>query len=468
MAVDDKRVPNGRMDWEDRLVVVVGAARSGMGAARLLSRAGARVVLNDRAEKSSPELEALVQEGVTCVFGSHPEEIFTEADLVLLSPGIPVGNLPPAARRRPLLGELEVAARFLTAPVVGVTGTNGKSTVTSLIYEMLRATGRDVLVAGNVGYSLADALWSRGFGRRGQGRQPDVAVLEISSFQLEATETLRPAVSVVLNVAPDHMDRYESFDSYRMAKERIFRNQWGDDITVLNADDPLVRAMADRTAGRVLWFGRHERPGPGVFVDDEGRITYFGTSTVPVVDREALKINGVHNLENALAATAAAIACGVDARQVAGVLRTFPGLPHRMETVGEYRGVRYVNDSKGTNVAAVLRSLESFSGTVHLIAGGRDKDGDFRPLAPLVGSSVKTLLLIGEAARRIDEQIGSRAGRVIHAPGLADAVRRAAELAEPGDTVLLSPGCASFDQFRDFEHRGDEFRDLVAGLGDAD
>jgi UDP-N-acetylmuramoylalanine--D-glutamate ligase len=441
-------------------VTVVGLARSGVAACTLLARLGAGVVASDRAprERLEPAATALEALGVRVETGAHRPESFLTADLIVVSPGVPT-TLPPLAAARaqgiPLWGEVELAARLTPARFLGITGSNGKSTTTSLLGAMLAAAGIPSLVAGNIGTPLCAVA-------------PDLTadhwvVAELSSFQLETIVTFRPHVALLLNLVPDHLDRYPDLDGYYAAKGRIFGNQTAGDFAVLNADDPEVLRRAAGIAAQPLLFSRTRGVERGACLEGGQLVLRRSGRSEPVCGTEAIRIRGLHNLENALAASAAAAAVGVPAAAMAEALQTFPGLPHRLELVGELRGVRYINDSKGTNVGAVAKSLEGFEGGVILIAGGRDKAGDFRPLRPLVATRVKALLLLGEARHAIREQLGDVCP-MEEVGSLGEAVARGAALGAAGDTVLLSPACASFDMFRDFEQRGDVFREAVRAL----
>jgi UDP-N-acetylmuramoylalanine--D-glutamate ligase len=441
-------------------VTVVGLARSGVAACEALAERGAVVLGTDRAprEKLRGDLAGLEARGVRVETGGHRAEDFTGADLIVISPGVPTDlDLLEAARARgiPVWGEVELASRLTTARFLGITGTNGKSTTTSLLGAMLEAAGFPVVVAGNIGTALCDVVTTLGASHW--------VVAELSSFQLETIVTLRPHVSVLLNLAPDHLDRYGSVADYYAAKARIFLNQTADDFAVLNADDPPTLARAEGLRAQLRLFSRLRTVGDGAFVHN-GRLVVRREGRTAVACAVAeIRIQGLHNLENSLAAAAAASAVGAPAPAIGAALKRFPGLPHRLELVAELGGVRYVNDSKGTNVGAVVKSLEGYAGGVVLIAGGKDKGGDFAPLRPLVATRVKTMLLLGQARDVIRGQLAG-ACPMEEVPSLEAAVARAAEMAGPGDTVLLSPACASFDMFRDFEHRGDVFRQAVRDL----
>jgi UDP-N-acetylmuramoylalanine--D-glutamate ligase len=442
-------------DFSNKRVTVVGMARSGIAAARALHALGARVTITDRKplHQLAEQVRRLGTNAITVEAGGHPDRLFLDTDLVVLSPGVPKIPQVLAAQRQgvQVIGELELGWLLSDSPFVGITGTNGKSTVTTLVGLMLQRAGRKTLVAGNIGNALTEepALL------RGQ----DWIVVELSSFQLEDIDTFRPKVAAVLNVTQDHLDRYADLAEYGRAKERIFLNQQQDDVLVLNADDPLVRAMARRARSRIVLFSRNERIDNGACVV-QGDLLHSGQHICRV---DEVRIKGVHNIENALAAAAAATAAGADRASIAAVLREFPGLEHRLELVREKDGVVYINDSKGTNVGAVLKSVEGFDRPVILIAGGLDKGSDFSPLAGLFRRKVKLLILIGKAADKMAEALGG-AIETVFAKTLAEAVRLGHDRASRGDVVLLSPACASFDMFRDFEDRGRQFKDAVNRL----
>ncbi|MEW5724733.1 MAG: UDP-N-acetylmuramoyl-L-alanine--D-glutamate ligase [Thermodesulfobacteriota bacterium] len=447
--------PNKPTDLAGRKVLVVGLGRTGAAAARFLLDRGARVTGTDSRPvgELAETAETLSGLGVSLELGGHRSQTFTAADLIVLSPGVPPTIEPLVEARKkgvPVTGEIELASRYVTVPLAAVTGTNGKTTVTSLLGEILRAAGREVFVGGNIGNPLIE--WVRTGGRA------EAVVLEVSSFQLETAETLRPHVGVLMNVTPDHMDRYPSFADYLAAKAALLSRQGPEDFAVLNHDDELTRTV--RTQARRLYFSRRSVPTDGAFLRD-GRILVFRQG------REAagrswsdFKLAGAHNQENVMAAVLGAAALGVDPDQALAAAAGFAGLPHRVELVGEFGGVRWYDDSKGTNVGAVIKSLEGFDAPVILIAGGRDKEGDFAPLAPLVRSKVKLVLLLGEARETIRRVLSGETETRL-AADMAEAVSAARAAAEPGDVVLLSPACASFDMFRDYAHRGEVFARLA-------
>ena len=442
-------------DFKGKRATVVGLARSGIAAARALRDLGAVVTVTDKkpVEQLTEQLKALGSGFVKVAAGGHPERVFMETDLIVLSPGVPKIPAILEARRHGVkaISELELAWLLSDSPFIGITGTNGKSTVTTLVGLMLEKSRKKVLVAGNIGNALTEEPRLL----RGQ----DWIVAEISSFQLEDIETFRPAVAALLNITQDHLDRYHDITDYGEVKANIFRNQIGHDVLVLNDDDPLVRPMAARAASRVIPFSRLRDLDHGACVKD-GYIVFKKERICRVDD---MKIQGVHNLENALAAAALSLSAGADRRAVETVLKEFPGLEHRLEFVREKKGVSYINDSKGTNVGAVVKSVEGFTKPVILIAGGLDKGSDFSPLYDLFRRKVKLLVLIGKAADKMAKALGTST-ETVFARTLEDAVRLAAAKAVSGDAVLLSPAFASFDMFKDFEDRGRQFKKAVKAL----
>ena len=412
-------------------------------------------VSDARAESElSAEVASLADLPLEFRFGGEQIKWLDGIDVVLPSPGVPPENpllREAGARRIPILSEIELGSRFFSAPILAITGTNGKSTTTTLVGEMMKAAGKKVFVGGNLGVPFISAA----------DGDYDWAILEISSFQLEWVEQFRPKIGVLLNLSEDHLDRYAAFADYAAAKERLFAFQTGDDTAILNQDDPLVWAMRARVASRVLPFGFGET-AQGVFATkdeivwrDGGAEEHFALAGV--------KIQGVHNVENMMAAVAAAKCAGLKHEPIQRTLNDFPGLEHRLEFVREHGGARYYNDSKGTNVGAVVKSLASFNGPVILLAGGVDKGGDYAPLERAVREKVRRLVLFGAAKELIARALGRYAETVI-VDDLRAAVRDAAAHAQPGDVVLLSPACSSFDQFRNYAERGKLFKNLVREL----
>jgi len=430
--------------------LVVGLGVSGVAAAALLSRQGFAVTVNDRGDQAALASHlAALPPAVATVLGGHPLELAAAAELIVVSPGVP-WELPllAAARRRgaAVIGEVELAARALAGvPLVGVTGSNGKTTVTSLVGEMLRAGGLRVGVGGNIGTAASELALVGGW---------DAVVLELSSFQLEACTTLAPRVAVLLNVSPDHLDRHPDMATYLAAKARIFARQRPDDVAVLNADDPTLAGLG--VPSRAVRFSLADRSATAHL--DGGMLVLEGA---PLLARDQLPLLGDHNVANALAAALAARGLGVRPRDIAGALRAFRALPHRHQLAAEGSGVRWVDDSKGTNIGATAAGVAGYPpATVHLILGGLGKGQDFRELCPAVAGRVARAYLIGEAAAEIAAALEGCVPLEMCGT-LAEAVRRAAAHARPGDTVLLSPACASFDQFANYAHRGDEFARLA-------
>lgn len=438
-------------------VFVVGAGTSGFASALRLVGEGGQVTLLDERPRESVErtLGRPIPARVAFLQGRMSAKAARGADLVILSPGVPREKLPLSALARagtPVWGELELGYRLFRGKVAAVTGTNGKSTVTTLVGEMAARAFPRVFVGGNLGVPFAAA----------GGEEMDWAVVEASSFQLESIDAFHPRVAVLLNLTEDHRDRYPDFSSYASAKMEIFRNQGAGDVAVLNGDDPEVTARAGAVRAEKRWFSLSRSLDRGAFRNGEEILFRDGTSEERY-PCSLLRIRGLQNLENALAAVASARSMGIPGAAVRECLAAFPGLPHRVEFVRTVRGVSYVNDSKGTNVGAVLKCLEGFAGPVVLIAGGRDKGIDFRPLRDALSRKARAAVLIGEARDRMGREI---AGAVpVHtAASLEEAVRAAAAQARPGDAVVLSPACSSFDMFRSFEERGEAFREAVRGL----
>jgi len=431
-------------------VLVLGLGVSGVSAARFCAQRGARVLAADeRPDSAIAGLAQLPPEVARRTGQPFPDA--GDFDLVVPSPGVPRERWAKRARRA--WGDLELCYRALAAPIVAITGTNGKSTTTRLVEALLRAAGRRARAAGNLGDPALELV----------GAELDFAVLEVSSFQLEAVEAFRPRVAVVLNVTPDHLDRHGSFEGYLAAKARLLEQQEPSDSAVLNFDDPAVRGLAQRTRARVVPFRTSGPLEHGAWWEAGSVVLAPAGGARERHSLAALKLAGVHNRENAVAALAAVAAAGVPAARAAEGFAGFEGLPHRMQTVARARGVEWVNDSKATNPGAALRSLHSYDAPLVWIAGGRDKGLDFRELAEAAQGRVRTALLIGEAAGKLEAAL---AGRVParEAGTLERAVALAAELAQPGDVVLLAPACASFDQFRSYEDRGERFRAAVAAL----
>jgi len=441
-------------------VVVVGAGRTGVETARLLALRGARVILSDADfPDNATHLERKLAEfGIELEFGGHKVESFAGADLVVLSPGVPPDIAPVRAAEDegvPVMSEMEFAYRFCKSRIVAVTGTNGKTTTTTLIHRMVKEAGMTVLLAGNNEFPLSSAVMVK--------PSPDVVVLEVSSFQLERIETFCPEIALVLNVTPDHLERYAGLDDYRRTKMRIFDRQESSYTAVLNGDDARMCADATDIVARKLFFSIEREIENGVFVSNGDIMASLGPDRRRLASVDDVALAGRHNLANALAALCACLALDVPDDALGTALRSFRGLEHRMEFVARKDGVTFINDSKATNLDALEQALVSMDAPVILIAGGRGKGSDYSALRPLIKNRVKALVLIGEDAPLIEAALGDLAN-VSRAQSMDEAVQQAYAAASEGDSVLLSPACASFDMFRDFEDRGERFKAAVLGL----
>ena len=466
-------VSEDTMELAGTKVTVVGLARSGVAAARLLKEAGALVTVADRKDREelNASIQHLDQSKIVVVLGSKYESALDEAELVVISPGVPYRmEALERVRRRgvKVVSELELASQFLTAPLLALTGTNGKSTTVTLIGEMLQQSGKRVFVGGNLGTALSEAAMSFFRARKlGQPSPFDYLVVEVSSFQLETVERFHPWIAAILNVSVDHLDRYDSIEEYIAAKNRIFENQTTEDYALLNLDDLRVAALRKDLRACTLGFTRTRvlpRDVAGGTYLESGRIVTTVTGRPEEICRsEEIRLIGNHNIENAMVAATYARLSGCPIEVIRQVLGEFPGLEHALEMVRERRGVRFVNDSKGTNVDATLKALESIESPIWLIAGGRDKGGDFSRLAPSIRQRVKGLVLIGEAASLIERAVPEHQ-TIIRAGSLREAVEQAAAGARSGEVVLLSPACASFDMFADYQDRGRQFKALVRSL----
>jgi len=497
------------MEIRDKNILVLGLAESGVGASNLLASLGAKVTVTDRRPKEAlmKYVERLLP-AVRLSLGGHPDGIMQGVDMIVLSPGVPP-DIQPLKKAMEIgiriIGELELAYQIIrsedNSPIppllkggeegfLAITGTNGKSTTTTLLNEMLNKGGFRTILGGNIGNALTEEIYKIQKNEdiyphinlknppvppllKGGGGGFDFVVAEVSSFQLETIEMFRPAGASILNITPDHMDRYHSMEKYKDAKAQIFVNQRKGDFLVLNADDietmkvesEKLKVKSERP--ETFYFSRKKEVN-GIYFKDGIVFANFTnssllTSNSKLIKADEINVKGVHNLENAMAASAMALLAGCPAEAVVSALKDFEGLEHRLELVREFEGVDYINDSKGTNVDAVVKSLESFLMPVILIAGGRDKDGDFSLLSYLVKSRVKKLILIGEARDKIKKVLGGLT-EAIFADNLEEAVMISRKSASKGDVVLLSPACASFDMFRDYKDRGDQFKKIVKGL----
>ncbi len=450
------------MELHNKRVLVVGIGRSGIAAALFLKQKGARVTVSDTrsAKALGEEIPRLLEAGVMVESGGHGLLTFRRQDLIVVSPGVPLETpevAQAAALGTEIIGELELASRFLLGPVAAITGSNGKTTTTTLIGEIFKAAALPTQVGGNIGLPVieliagsTDATWN---------------ILEVSSFQLETAELFRPKIAIVTNLTPDHLDRHKTFERYAAAKARITRQQTSEDYLILNAEDVETQKLAAKTTARIYWFSPARQIKQGAFV--HGESIFFlaneGGKPEPVLPIAEITLKGQHNVENVLAAVCAARLAGIAGETIRAAVAAFKAVEHRLEHVRTLAGVDYYNDSKATNVDATLKALASFPGGVHLILGGKDKNSDYTQLIPLIRERALAVYTIGSAAEKIERELAGVL-KIEQAETLARAVVLAAQAALPGEVVLLAPACSSFDQFENYEHRGRAFREAVAQL----
>jgi UDP-N-acetylmuramoylalanine--D-glutamate ligase len=453
---------DGAVELKNKRVLVVGLGKSGKSAALFLRERGAQVTVSDSrsAEALAGEIPALLDAGIMVETGGHGLLTFRRQDLIVVSPGVPY-DTPELKQVRafglPIIGELELASRFLQGQIVAITGSNGKTTTTSLLGKIFADAGGPTLVGGNIGTPVIDLI--------AQSTPQTVSVLEVSSFQLETVEQFRPHIAVVLNITQDHLDRHGTFENYAAMKARITAQQTPDDFFVLNAEDKPTQLLAAKTKAQVFWFSGRRPIKQGAFAHGES-IVFLpreGAKPEPVMPLAEIPLKGAHNVENVLAAVCAARLGGVSAESIRASVAGFKAVEHRLEFVATVRGVAFFNDSKATNVDATKKALEAFPGGVHLILGGKDKNSDYTELADLLRARVKIVYTIGSAAEKIERHLAGVV-KIVSAGTLDSAVRQAAQLAVAGDVVLLAPACASFDQFTSYEQRGRVFKELVQGL----
>ncbi len=460
------------MELKNKRVLVVGLGRSGVAAAFFLQERGAKVTVSDSKSEIQlqSEISALLDRGVSIETGRHGERTFRDQNLIVVSPGVPTDqpNLQHARTLGiPVIGEVELAFRFLQGKVLAITGSNGKTTTTTLVGEILAESGKKTLVGGNIGTPVISLA--------GKSSADGLVVLEISSFQLETIEQFRPWISAILNITPDHLDRHHTFQAYADAKARVFENQRAagagenqttGDFVVLNADDPACVALKDNVKASLLWFSRKQplaNNADGAYLKGDEIIFRQNGKEQTVLSRGDIHLKGAHNLENVLAAVAMTMVAGCAPQQVRQAVNEFRAVEHRLELVTAINGVSFYNDSKATNVDATVKALESFPGNVHIILGGKDKGSDYTVLTPLLRERARRAYLIGAAAEKIASQIQG-ATPLEKSGTLERAVRQAFDAANPGDVVLLAPACASFDQFENYEQRGRIFKELVMAL----
>jgi UDP-N-acetylmuramoylalanine--D-glutamate ligase len=448
------------MELKGKKVLVVGLGKSGLAAALFLRRRGAQVTVSDvrSAEALAKDIPALLEEGIMVETGGHGLLTFRRQDLIVVSPGVPL-NTPELAQVRsfglPVIGELELAGRFLKGRIVAITGSNGKTTTTALLGEILKEAGIPTLVGGNIGVPVVALI--------DQSTDETWSVLEVSSFQLESTEEFHPGIAVILNITPDHLDRHGSFENYARAKERIFAAQNELDFVVLNADNERAAEAASRSVAKVYWFSVEFPVEQGAWLE-EGYVVYRQSrdaATERVMPLSGIPLKGSHNVENVLAAVVAARLAGAPVEAIRRAIEAFQAVEHRLEFVATVNGVEFYNDSKATNVDATAKAVAAFQSGIHLILGGKDKGSDYTQLAQLLRERVRAVYTIGSAAAKIESHL--RGVVSIHScETLDNAVAAAASAARPGEVVLLAPACSSFDQFENYEHRGRVFKELVS------
>ncbi|MDR2903196.1 MAG: UDP-N-acetylmuramoyl-L-alanine--D-glutamate ligase [Clostridiales bacterium] len=450
------------MDFHHKKALICGVARSGIAAAELLLKLGAEPTVSDIKERSKLETEAVALEGkgIKLLLGENPDAALGAFDLIVLSPGIPF-DLPFLNKARalgvPVWGEIELAFRVCQSPVIAVTGTNGKTTTTALAGEIFAAHNKNTAVVGNIGVPFC--------AKAAEAAPDGFVVAEISSFQLETVETFRPRVSAVLNMTPDHLNRHKTMENYIAVKERIFEKQTPEDFTVLNYDDAACQKMAGKTAAQVLFFSRKEPLSQGIYLDGDRIMIRWGGLDTAMIRTGELQIFGSHNIENVMAAAGMAVCAAIPLETIRTALKAFKGVAHRIEYVRTLDGVDFYNDSKATNVDAAVKAIEAMTKPIVLIGGGRDKSGDFSDWVKLFDGKVKCVIPIGEAAELISDTCKAyNYTAVYRANTMKDAVELGFSKAAPGDCVLLSPACASFDLFDSYEQRGDIFKQVVAEL----
>jgi UDP-N-acetylmuramoylalanine--D-glutamate ligase len=450
------------MELKNKRVLVVGLGKSGIAAAMFLRKQGARVTVSDArsAVALAKEIPALLDAGIMVESGGHGLLTFRRQDLIVISPGVPLDT--PEVKQvigygMPVIGELELASRFLKGRTVAITGSNGKTTTTTLIGKILKDAGLPTLVGGNIGTPVIDLV--------AESTNESLNVLEISSFQLETIEQFHPWIALVLNITPDHLDRHGSFENYAAMKTRITERQEASDFLVLNAEDKPTQMVAAKTKAQIFWFSPRRPVKQGAFVHGESIvfIPKEGVKAEPIMPVAEIPLRGSHNVENVLAAVCAARLAGVPAETIRASVASFKAVEHRLEFVRCIQGVDYFNDSKATNVDAAIKAVEAFPSGIHLILGGKDKDSDYTLLSPLLRERVKAVYTIGSAAEKIERELAGVV-KMVGAGTIDVAVREANKAAVPGDVVLLAPACSSFDQFENYEHRGRTFRQIVNEL----
>lgn len=439
-------------------VLVIGAARSGIASAEFLAKQGNHVVLTDM--KQPLDIVGLELLGVSFIWGRQPDVAELQPDYIVVSPGVPL-TIPPIQYAKvhniPVIGELELAYCHCSAPFVAITGTNGKTTTTTLTGELLKKTGKNVFVGGNIGVPLIRSV--------SDFTADDVVVAEVSSFQLETVAAFAPHLALMLNLTPDHLDRHGSIENYLACKANIFAKQTEQDYLILNYDDEMLRPLASQSSGKVLFFSQKHILQEGVYLENEYVMLNVDGIVFSICREDEIAIKGKHNLENAMGAILLAYLSGVSIEDIRSVLMTFPGVEHRLEPVRTINGVQYVNDSKGTNPDSTIKAIEAYKAPIVLILGGYNKGSDFGELAQLVKQRVKQVVVLGETKSMIAEALADAGfDAYVEVNTFEEAVYTAAQLAVPGDVVLLSPACASWDMFKSYEERGELFKQIVQKL----
>ena len=447
------------MDFTGKKIVIIGMGKTGIATARFLGNQGAKVVVTDEKQfdQWGGEFKQIAGEKWLEV-GDYNARVLEGADMVVPSPGVPPNSdlLVEAQKKNiPVVSEIELAYWFLKVPVIAVTGTNGKTTTTTLLGEILQRSGKKVFVGGNIGTPLIEYAET--------SQKNDFIVAEISSFQLQWIEKFRPFIAILLNITCDHINYHGSFAEYRRVKAGIFANQTKTDWAILNAADQEQDGIADATYAQIVKFSSKDVLSPGIFIKDNDIVLIMPGFNEEKYSLSIINLPGLHNVENVMAAIMAARLCGCSQKDIIATVRAFSGLPHRIEFTGERNSIKFYDDSKGTNVGSVLRALETFTQPVILLLGGRDKDGDFESLKPLLKKKTRKVILFGEARNRIASLIGEDVP-VLKKAGLREAIQSAYKDAQSGDVVLLSPGCASFDEFANYKDRGNFFKDVVRNL----
>jgi UDP-N-acetylmuramoylalanine--D-glutamate ligase len=450
------------MELKNKRVLVVGLGKSGLSAAMFLRARGARVTVSDArsAMALAHEIPALLDAGIMVESGGHGLLTFRRQDLIVVSPGVPT-DTPEVQQTKafgmPIIGEVELASRFLQGQIVAITGSNGKTTTTTFVGKIFSDAGLPTLVGGNIGLPVIDLV--------AKSTPETTSVLEVSSFQLETIEDFHPHIAVVLNITPDHLDRHGSFENYAAAKTRITERQTAEDFLVLNAENKATQMVAAKTKAQIFWFSLRRPVKQGTFVHGESIVfvAHEGAKAEPVMPVDEIHLKGSHNVENVLAAVCAARLAGIPAETIRHAVGAFKAVEHRLELVKTVRGVEFYNDSKATNVDAAMKAVASFGGGIHLILGGKDKDSDYGTMSDLLKERVKAVYTIGSAAEKIERQLHGVV-KMVQAGTIQTAVQEAAKAAVAGDVVLLSPACSSFDQFENYEHRGRVFREVVNEL----